>query len=517
MPKRRRTYGGRKPLSKPVFQYARMLQRHLAAKRRAEVISSLPELGNGYAVPTYRQPPTLVPAAELLQPQAVATGGGSYGWGKVAGSAMGSVFHGMGGSRRQGRKVGKLLYQTGARMRASGGYVPVGRGDYSGYGGVPVNSLIQGSNVTVPRMQGGDEIGSVVISHREFLGNITGSQLFENSTFQLNPGLVDTFPWLSQIAANYEEYSFEQLMFTYVSLLSEATSSGAVGTIIMSTNYNAGNPAFLTSNDMLNNIGTISARPTDTPIIHGVECDDNKNVLPSYYVRVGEVPEGQDIKTYDVGLFQLATEGMPVSDQLQGQLYVSYQITLRKPKLFTAAGKGIRTDVFKAFGSSSLTKMAGPTIYASPFNILGTTVSHPASNTIRINFPLHVVQGVFRIELGFLAPTEGGVYPPSPKMNPVVTYSNCDKHDPTSYAENWSDNSTSNQTASYGGLSANFRWQGNVILLGSFAIPTYVDFTWSSLTSFASARFQLNVIQVNPRNIADAANVPDPTWHAINL
>lgn len=444
----------------------------------------------------------------------VVQGKGRYGWGKVAGSAMGSVFHGLGGSREQGRKVGKLLYSTGAKMRGGGGYVPVGRGSYSG---PSVNSLIQGSNVSVPRMEGGDEIGSVVISHREFLGNITGSQVFENSTFQLNPGLVGTFPWLSQIAVNYEEYSFEQLMFTYVSLLSEATASGAVGTIIMSTNYNAGNPAFITSNDMLNNIGTISARPTDSPIIHGVECDDSKNVLPSYYVRVGSVPEGQDIKTYDVGLFQLATEGMPVDSQLQGQLYVSYQITLRKPKLFTAAGKGILTDVFKNFGSSSLTKMAGSTLFASPYNILGCSISHPASNTIRINFSEHTVQGIYRIELGFLAPSEGGSYPTDPKMNPVVTYSNCAPHEPTSYAENWSLNSTSNQLASYGGLSANFRWQGNIVLLGSFAIPTYVDFTWASLTAFAAARFQCNIIQVNPRNIALSSNVPDPSWDTINL
>lgn len=444
-------------------------------------------------------------------------GKGKYTWNRLARSAAGSIAHELGADRGSGRKIGDLLYRTGNRMYAGGGgYVPVGRGAYSGPTGA-VNSLITGSDVSVPRMQGGDEIGSVVISHREYLGNITGSQLFENSTFQLNPGLVGTFPWLSQIAVNYEEYSFEQLMFTYTSLLSEATASGAVGSIIMTTNYNAGNPAFASSTDMLNNIGTVSARPTDTPIIHGIECDDEKNVLPSYYVRVGAVPSGQDIKTYDVGLYQIATEGMPVNDQLQGQLWVSYQIVLRKPKLFTAAGKGILCDYFKSNAAIASAKMTGNPLYYNPLNTIGCTLSTPASNRLRVSFPANIVQGTFRIVLEYYSPLVGGVYPVTPAMAPTYIFSNCANFAQQTNAESWTTLSQSYQTAVYNAEPAKAKFEVCVILLGSYAIATYVDFNFASLGAFTASQMTLQVIQINPRMVASAASVPPPEWLSLSL
>lgn len=449
-----------------------------------------------------------------------AYGKGRYTWGNLARSAAGSIAHELGADRAAGRKIGGLLYRTGNRYAGGGGYVPVGRGAYSGPGG-NVNSLISGGNVSVPTMSGGDEIGSVVISHKEYLGSITGSKSFENSTFQLNPGLVSTFPWLSQIAVNYEEYSFEQLMFTYSSLLSEATASGAVGQIIMTTNYNAGNPQFTSTTDMLNNIGTISARPIDSPIIHGVECDDEKNVLPSYFVRVGAVPSGQDIKTYDVGLFQIATEGMPDNDQLQGQLWVSYQIVLRKPKLFTAAGKGILEDVYRSSSGITSSKMTGTPLYYSPLNNIGCTLSTPVNNTLRVQFPAQIVQGLFKIRYSYVLPRNGSsVYPPSPQLAPVISYSNCAAAPTSLNAEFGNGDNYNYQQTGYAAVTTNdlFQLELHVQLLGSFAVPTYVDLFFNQMVgTFGAQRLSVSIIQVNPRFTASTNSVPPPEWLSLSL
>lgn len=506
-----------------VYEVSKMLQRQYRIQKATSNYAKLaPFLSNqvldGIYGPAEGTRGAAITSRDYLSGRA-ALGKGAYRLGNLVRSAGGSIAHAMGADRQSGRKIAGLGLRTGNRlasMAGYGGYYPVGAGEYSGPGG-NVNSLISGSDVSVPRMQGGDEIGSVVISHREYLGNITGSQLFENSPFQLNPGLVQTFPWLSQIAVNYEEYSFEQLMFTYTSLLSEATASGAVGSIIMTTNYNAGNPPFLGSTDMLNNIGTVSARPTDNPIIHGIECDDSKNVLPSYYVRVGAVPAAQDIKTYDVGLFQIATEGMPANDQLQGQLWVSYQIVLRKPKLFTAAGKGILMDVFKANSGITSAKMTGTPIAYSPFNTIGCTLSNPANNRFRVTFPSNVVQGVFKIVFQYDVPIVGGVYPPTPQMSPTPILSNCQFASATERAEYFGNALDAAAQATYGGVGSLYHKEVHLQLLGNYAIPTYIEYNFASLGVFTASYFSCQIIQINPRMTSTTSLSLPPEWITIAL
>ena len=515
-------YGKR--MEPAAYQIGKVLSRELRARR---ALSNYASIGNYLSDQGTLSVPYVNPQG-LSIPDTMGTylsrkaalGKGRYTWGNVARSAAGSIAHELGADRGAGRKIGGLLYRTGNRYAGGGGYIPTGRGSYSGPG-ENVNSLISGGNVSVPEMAGGDEIGSVVIAHKEYLGSITGSKTFENTIFQLNPGLVSTFPWLSQIAVNYEEYSFEQLMFTYSSLLSDATASGAVGQIIMTTNYNAGNPPFSSTTDMLNNIGTISARPIDSPIIHGVECDDNKNVLPSYFVRVGAVPSGQDIKTYDVGLFQLATEGMPENDALQGQLWVSYTITLRKPKLFTAAGKGILEDVFRSFGGFSGTKLTGTPLYYSSLNTIGCTLSNPGTNIMRIQFPSQIVQGLFKIRWSWVLPRNGAnVYPPTPQLTPAFTFSNCQQATNSLNAEFGNLDNYNFQQTGYAAVTANdlVQIELHVQLLGSFAIPTYIDISFAQLVgAFGAARMNCSIVQVNPRLTATTNSAPPPEWLSLAL
>lgn len=496
-------------------------------EKARQINATLQPYLNGTA-PLYTRQPRLpgqvaqdVTLADYMAQQA-AYGRGSYGIGGRIGASLGGRAAGaLGINRKFGRKVGGLAGGLGQSYLGMGGYTAAGAGDYDLDQSGAANSLISGSSVAVPTMQGGDEIGSVQISHREFLGNVTGSMVYENSSFQLNPGLVSTFPWLSQIAVNYEEYAFVQLMFTYVSLLSEATASGAVGSIIMSTNYNAGQDQFNNTNDMLNNVGTISARPTDGPIIHGVECDARKNVMDSLFVRVGSVPEGQDIKTYDMGKFQLATEGMPINDQLQGQLWVSYNIILRKPKLFTAAGKGILCDMYKGFADFSLVQPLGNPIYASPNNTIGTVFETNLIGgnqiNIKIKFPQTVVQGFYEIELMWRNLTYNGTDAHgASQLIPVVVTSNCTVAVPQQQAKFVSNGTLLNQTLAYGVSTIKQGTRLMIKLGGNYAIPTFVELQYTLYQlAWLADDFQMSVTQINPTLVATSHNAVDSTWQAI--
>lgn len=77
-------------------------------------------------------------------------------------------------------------------------------------------------------MVGGDETGSICISNREYVGDIfapSASGTFSVTPFPLNPGLEQSFPWLSQLAANYEEYEFIQLVFEFKSVFPNTAST----------------------------------------------------------------------------------------------------------------------------------------------------------------------------------------------------------------------------------------------------------------------------------------------------
>jgi len=450
-----------------------------------------------------------------------ARGRGAYGLGKLGrslGGRIGKAF----GSRKAGQLIGGLAGRAAGTMLGTGGFI--GSGEYEGDSEAATNSLVAGSNVAVPTMQGGDEIGSVVISHREYLGNVTGSIGFENSTFSINPGLSSSFPFLSQIAANYEEYSFVQLGYTYISLLSSATASGVVGSIIMTTDYNAGDQPYNSTNEMLNNIGTISARPTDGPVVHMVECDPSKNVQGSGFVRIGSIPAKEDIKTYDMGIFQLATEGMPVNDQIQGQLWVSYQCVLRKPKLATAVGKTILMDCFKIFRIGA-TLSEGKAVQ-SPYNSLGITLKIGSLGTgqpyIDLIWPATVVQGTYRVELSMLNPQKDDNYPQGGDMTPSLTFSNMTGATPQIYAQSC-ENPFFYQQVQYNntqplGSDPQFSCWTICKLKGSYAIPTYLRFSWSSLgANFTADAMQINIIQSNPTIEADTRDSPPYEWVPANV
>lgn len=212
-----------------------------------------------------------------------------------------------------------------------------GRGDYQ----VQNNCFLKDGQlmepIINPHKSGGD-----VFRRSEYLTDVitsSSANTFNLQNYPINPGLDTTFEWLSQLACNYEEYSIEGMYFEFRSMSADALNSTntALGQVILACNYNAASSNFANKMEMENYEGGISSKPSISTR-YFVECEPHRSVLDNLYVRQGSVPSGQDQRMYDLGNFQIATNGFQGTSVNIGELWVTYQVCLRKPKLFAALG-----------------------------------------------------------------------------------------------------------------------------------------------------------------------------------
>jgi len=188
-----------------------------------------------------------------------------------------------------------------------------------------------------PRVEGG-----LTVSHREFLGNVvTSASAGEFSIYSLtiNPGNPQTWEWLAQMACNYEQWIPEGIGFIFKSTSSDALNSTntALGSVIMATQYDLLSKPFTNKADMLSYEYTSSGLPSDT-FIHFVECDPLQIPISVLDVTSPSASAG-DPRFKNLGIFSIATDGFQGTNVVIGELWVTYQVTLLKPKLYSSLGK----------------------------------------------------------------------------------------------------------------------------------------------------------------------------------
>ena len=230
----------------------------------------------------------------------------------------------------------------------------------------------------------------VVLRHREYIADIFGTTNFTVQSFPINPGVSSTFPWLSGVASNYEQYFFTGMIFEYKSLSADYTNAPAMGTVIMATSYNAQNFAFPDKRTMQNYEYANSNLPSNT-FIHPIECARDLNPVSELYTRSGSFPSGADPRLYDLGNFQIATVGNPVTT-VMGELWVTYEVCLYKPYLGISVGYTIPTDHWR-LGSISNINPLGTTSVLQPGSQIGTTITLGTTLT----FPSYITDGYYLI------------------------------------------------------------------------------------------------------------------------
>lgn len=177
-----------------------------------------------------------------------------------------------------------------------------------------------------PKIERSARNGDVTVEHREYIREVPGSVAFANSLIPVNPGLSETFPWLSQMAALYESYRFEKLQFEFET---EAPTSSP-GSLMMAVDYDASDAA-APSKVVLASYRRYIRSPS-WAAAHNVSEKEDLSKRASYYVRGAALAPNQDVKLYDVGNLNLATQGQ-TDTAVIGELYVCYRVKLMTPQL----------------------------------------------------------------------------------------------------------------------------------------------------------------------------------------
>lgn len=310
--------------------------------------------------------------------------------------------------------LGKKLIRTGVGMAARYAGVPVytGSGLYTGSstfsGRGMYNHLIEGGTQGAPPTysSGSDEQGNLILSNVEFVRDVYGNGPgvnFQNTGIELNPGNSNSFPQLSAIAQNFEEYEFVQLLFLFESKISDQLggSNGQVGSLIMFTDYGPNSKVKETKQQMLQGYGAQDSVITNNQT-HGIECDPAKLHGDGHkFVRSRPVSTHENKVDFDLGLFQYAVYGTPstLENQIIGQLRVAYTIKLKKQRIYTQLGWGIDKDQWvtncAAKDSYDAMPMTTSPMLGAQYNSIGTVITQsrePDQQTqttqkVKITFP----------------------------------------------------------------------------------------------------------------------------------
>lgn len=283
-----------------------------------------------------------------------------------------------------------MLGPTGARLGQMAGNLfreVTGVGDYK----VSSNSLMSSIDQlpSFKNMSAGTRV-----QHREFLFDVITSDVagqFKIQTVPIQPALTTAFPWLAASAENYQEYKLNGVVYEFKSNSYNALASTntASGTVVMATDYNVLDPPFTNKFQMEQTQFTCSGKPSIN-LLHPIECNKLETPTSVLFTRAGPVTTG-DLRLYDWGNFQIATVGMQGTSVNIGELWVTYDLTLLKPKLNSTV------DVYDHYVLDPAIVRAGGLTYfgttTAPPSLtsdsdMGTTLSAVDSvNLDTINFP----------------------------------------------------------------------------------------------------------------------------------
>jgi len=219
-----------------------------------------------------------------------------------------------------------------------------------------------------PKISYGENGRSCRVQHKEFIQNVTGTTNFAVALFlALNPGLAGTFPWLANIANNFEQYRVRMMRFCYLT----RTGTNIPGSVLMAPDYDASDVQPV-SEQILSNYAEIVEDAPWKDICCVLRPAGMHALGPKKFVRNGLVP-GQDLKTTDVGTFILATvDGTAVN---WGKLWVEYDIEFFEPQL-NPNGSSLSSTAQGTLGTTAAVISAGLAI-AGPLisSVVGNVVS----------------------------------------------------------------------------------------------------------------------------------------------
>lgn len=321
------------------------------------------------------------------------------------------------------------LMKTGAEILPKILPMLIGMGDYEDPSDAPLSTqrmpdsnsflakLTKGkSGYQVPAMHSN---GSCVrIAHREYLGDIYSStQAFVLLNFPLNPGMMETFPWLAPLANQFANYRFMGALVEFVSQGTDYANTAGLGYVALACQYNPLTPVFANKRDMLNYEFANADKPSKS-FAHWIECRPDEIATPEKFVRAGTIPANADLRLYDHGRLAVAVGGNSADGQIIGQLWITYDVEFYFPRIGEAdAGVLNFCSWFCDLVTASEPLGAGIVSFGSRSTFIWRSL-----DPVHIQFP-DTLRGDFQLFLRWSGSAgSAGNVPPGVTFNSAITF-----------------------------------------------------------------------------------------------
>lgn len=241
--------------------------------------------------------------------------------------------------------------------------------------------------------QSGDRI---IVTHREFVRDIFSdiNNDFAYDVFNISPIDPETFPWLSNLAVNYESFRFRKFDAHY----EPTVATNISGKIVLAVDYDSADPTDNETKSTLLQWGSSVDGQVWTPIHHHSSVSDLNKIGPTRFLNPLSSVPFQAGPLSNAGILYVATTSVMPAQLLDfsvpsggyvsynlGELWIDYEVELITPQLqalddMTATGVPRITETqFDQTASVS----AGQTV-TNLLDLYDTTaVFNPAAQTVR--------------------------------------------------------------------------------------------------------------------------------------
>jgi hypothetical protein len=219
----------------------------------------------------------------------------------------------------------------------------------------------------IPMMSTSMPQGMTRVTHREFIADINMTDIPYAYHIRIHPSLISSFPWLSNVAFNYQEYKWLGLVYEFRSTAANAVAiNPGLGSVTLATQYDAGAPDYPNKQAALSSLFATSCKPSDS-MVHPIECDPESLVKPWFYMHTDGSGTMSKSRMQDMGFLNLITEGAQDPYNGAGELWVTYDILLQKPSVPTTP---VLNNKIHPLDHYSYACTPSPTSYVPPFRDL---------------------------------------------------------------------------------------------------------------------------------------------------
>ncbi len=236
--------------------------------------------------------------------------------------------------------------------------------------------------------------GCLRIQHSELLGNSSGSVAFAVSSYSLNPGLSNIFPWLSGIANSFEKYRFHKLNIVFRTMKGTSTA----GELILAVDFDAADGPPSTKQEMFSYEGAVKCAPWENVMYR---CSmQNLSSTDALYTR-STLIAGTDIKTYDVGNLMVATEAC-ADTSIIGDVFLEYDVEFFTPQFSNSSSVHSGGEKISSVGGSNAA------VFGTTQTITGTTYATATGTTMTFVVPGEYLVVLYATGTTLANPTRSG-------------------------------------------------------------------------------------------------------------